>query len=71
MRRQPVISSAISSVAYDEPSSVLEVEFESGAVYDYFEVPPKVYRQLLSAPSKGRFVSQKIRDRYPYVRRGH
>ena len=71
MRREHVNSSAISSVGYDERSSVLEVEFQSGAVYDYFDVPPKVYRDLLKAPSKGSFVSRRIRDRYPFARRGH
>ena len=71
MHRQSITSSAISSVGYDERSSVLEVEFRSGAVYDYFKVPPKIYRQLLSAPSKGRFVSRRIRDQYPFVRRDH
>jgi hypothetical protein len=71
MRRTSVASSAISSVGYDERSSVLEVEFESGAVYDYFDVPPKVYEDLLNASSKGKFVSQRIRDRYPFVRRDH
>lgn len=71
MRRKHVASSAISSVGYDEHSSVLEVEFQSGAVYDYFDVPPKVYRALLKAPSKGSFVSQRIRDRYSFVRREH
>ena len=71
MRRQHVASSAISSVGYDERSSVLEVQFESGAVYDYFDVPPKVYQDLLKASSKGSFVSQRIRDQYPFVRRDH
>jgi hypothetical protein len=71
MRRQHVASSAISSVGYDERSSVLEVEFESGAVYDYFDVPPKVYQDLLKASSKGSFVSQRVRDQYPFVRRDH
>ena len=70
MQRKNVTSSAISSVGYDERSSVLEVEFQSGAVYDYFDVPPKVYRDLLKAASKGSFVSRRIRDRYPFVRRG-
>ena len=69
MRRQPVDSSAISSVGYDARKSVLEVEFRSGAVYDYLEVPPKVWDALLKAPSKGRFVSRRIRDRFPFVRR--
>jgi KTSC domain len=62
-------SSAISSVGYDERSAVLEVEFSSGTVYDYFKVPEKVYRDLLKAPSKGSFVSRRVRDRYSFVRR--
>jgi hypothetical protein len=69
MRRNSVSSSAISSVGYDERSAVLEVEFESGAVYDYFNVPKKVYRDLLKAPSKGSFVSRRVRDRYAFARR--
>lgn len=70
MHRSHVDSSAIASVGYDESSSVLEVEFSSGAVYDYFKVPKRVYRDLLRAPSKGSFVSRRVRDRYPFVRRG-
>ena len=69
MHRTHVTSSAISSVGYDDRSSVLEVEFRSGAVYNYLNVPKKVYRALLNAPSKGSFVSRRVRDRYPFVRR--
>jgi len=69
MHRTHVSSSAISSVGYDDRSSVLEVEFRSGAVYNYLNVPKKVYRALLNAPSKGSFVSRRVRDRYPFVRR--
>lgn len=69
MHRNHVTSSAISSVGYDDRSSVLEVEFASGAVYDYLDVPKKVYQALLKAPSKGSFVSRRVRDRYPFVKR--
>jgi hypothetical protein len=69
MQRHPISSSAISSVGYDARSSVLEVEFQSGVVYDYFKVPAGVYRALLKAPSKGRFVSRRVRDSYSFVRR--
>jgi len=69
MHRNHVDSSAIASVGYDETSSVLEVEFSSGVVYDYFKVPERVYRDLLKAPSKGSFVSRRVRDRYPFERR--
>lgn len=68
MRRRPVSSSAISSVGYDRKSRTLELEFSSGGVYDYHEVPPRVYEELMSAESKGRFVSERIRGQYPSER---
>ena len=70
MRRRPVESSAITSVGYDRHSETLELEFQSGSVYDYLGVPQEVYRSLLAAPSKGRFVSRHIRGQYPSERRG-
>ena len=69
MQRIQVSSSAISSVGYDERKALLEVEFRSGAVYDYLDVPPRVWKELQKADSKGRFVSRRIRDRYDFVRR--
>ena len=68
MRRKTVSSSAISSVGYDPKVKVLELEFSSGGVYDYYGVPPKVYAALMSAESKGRFVSEQIRGQYPSER---
>lgn len=64
MRRRPVSSSAISSIGYDPKKEVLELEFSSGGVYDYYEVPPTVYEELMSAESKGRFIAEEIRGRY-------
>lgn len=69
MRRTRVDSSAISSVGYDERTSLLEVEFRSGAVYDYYDVPAKVWKDLQKAPSKGQFISRHVRDQYDFVRR--
>ena len=69
MRRRPVSSSAISSVGYDRKAKTLELEFSSGGVYDYYEVPPEVYAALMSAESKGRFVSEQIRGQYPSEKR--
>lgn len=71
MRRQHVESSAISSVGYDADAKILEVEFSSGAVYKYREVPAGVYRSLMKSSSKGRYVSQRIRDRFPFTRIDH
>lgn len=69
MHRIPVSSSAISSVGYDDHKSLLEVEFRSGAVYDYLDVPAAVWKDLQAAASKGRFISRHIRDQYDFVRR--
>jgi KTSC domain len=68
MRRTPVSSSAIASVGYEPEMKMLEIEFTSGSVYDYFGVPRKVYKELMAAESKGRFVSQRIRGQYPSER---
>ena len=68
MRRQRVESSAISSVGYDPESSVMEIEFQSGSVYLYHEVPAALFESFLAASSKGRFVSENIRSRFPSER---
>lgn len=67
MIRTPVISTSIAAVAYDEQSSVLEVEYISGRVYRYLDVPEQVFAWLLKARSKAGFVNRMIRDRYEYT----
>jgi hypothetical protein len=64
MQRQPVESSTLQSVGYDSERHVLEVEFENGSVYHYFLVPRSIYRGLMAAESKGRFLNAKIKDVY-------
>ena len=68
MDRQPVRSSNIRSVGYEEVARMLEVEFHSGGVYRYSGVPEMVYRCLMRAVSKGSYFHQHIKDQYPFVR---
>ncbi|MCR8671515.1 KTSC domain-containing protein [Agrococcus sp. HG114] len=49
----PVTSSVLVSIGYDAASAVLEAEFQSGAVYRYFLVPPRVFRELRGAATSG------------------
>ena len=70
MRRYSVASSNLASVGYDTPTQTLEVEFLSGSVYQYYNVPENIYEQLMQAGSKGRFFHQYIRNAYPYSRIG-
>ena len=66
MQRQTLASKAVLSAGYDERTLVLEIEFRSGRVYQYSEVPRGVYEWLLRTPSKGSYVARMINDRYPY-----
>ena len=65
MRRRPVESSAIASVGDDRATAVLEIEFTSGEVYEYFAVPPSVYDGLIAAESAGRYFQARVREVYP------
>jgi hypothetical protein len=55
MRVVTVESTTLATVAYDEASKVLQLEFWSRAVYLYFDVPTAVHPALLAAPSMGRY----------------
>lgn len=55
------------SVGYEDKSRILEIEFDSGTVYQYLEVPEGIYEQLLTAESKGRYFNSEIREVYSYV----
>ena len=66
MKRTPVNSSNLASIGYDPTSQILEIEFNSGTVYQYFAVPQSVYAALMSASSHGRYFYHNIRDSYHY-----
>lgn len=66
-QRIPIASSVISAVAHDGDQT-LTIEFVSGAIYQYFEVPPLAFRALLDAESKGVFFNHHIRPRFRYQR---
>lgn len=65
MERIPLDSEALASVGYDAAQHVLEVEFTSGRVYQYFGVPRHEVDRLLGAASLGACFSERVRDRYP------
>ena len=68
MKRTDVESSMLASVGYDEKSKTLEVEFNHGGVYQYFEVEKEVYEKLMNAESLGSYFYHNIRDDYDYNR---
>lgn len=68
MNRDPVSSSNLQSVGYDEASQTLEVEFKDGVVYQYFDVSSAEHAGLVGAPSVGSYFAANIRQSYRYSR---
>lgn len=68
MQRQRVESSVLKSVAYDPGIKILELEFNEGGTWDYFDFPPSVYKKFINAESLGRFFVLKIKGKYPELR---
>lgn len=65
---QPVMSSNLEAVGYDDATSTLAVQFKNGSTYRYDAVPLDVFQQLLTAPSVGAFYSSSIRGKYEGTR---
>lgn len=66
MVRQPVISTNVYSVGYD--NGVLEVQFLNGAIYQYFNVPFEIYRHLVSFTHPGTYLARAVKGRFRYQR---
>ena len=70
MIREPISSTNLISLGYDADAETLEVEFSSGAIYQYYNVGAALYEQLMQAPSKGQFLNVYIKNAYPFSRVG-
>ncbi len=69
MNRKSVSSSNIASIGYDFERRILEVEFLTGAVYQYSNVPESLYRGLMNAGSHGSYFDSYIKKGgFPYKR---
>lgn len=66
MERISVQSTNITSIGYDPETNTLEVEFKDHHIYQYYSVPEELYKQLLTAHSKGRYLNENIVNHYKY-----
>jgi hypothetical protein len=64
VQRQRLTSRAVISAGYDPATGELELEFRSGHVYRYENVPASTYDWLLRIENKGGFVRRMIAGRY-------
>ena len=60
----PVQSSNLQAVGYDPDANVLAVQFGSGHIFHYANVPLKLWEGLEAAPSKGQFYAREIKGRF-------
>jgi hypothetical protein len=63
-----VDSSNLARIRYDENTMTLEIEFQGGRVYQYFDVPVQVFEGLRNADSHGQYFNQNIKGYYRYAR---
>lgn len=71
MNRQSVSSSNIASIGYDEASGTLEIQFNNGTTYQYFDVPERLAREFIDSPpggSHGKYLNDNIKGNYRYSR---
>ena len=66
MIRCQVISSDIASVGY--ANGVLEIQFHSGGIYQYDNVPESIYHLLKGSAHPGIFFNENIKPYYHYTR---
>ena len=59
-------SSVVAAMKYDAKASKLRVIYTSGNIYDYKEVPEKIYNEMRKASSKGEFLNKQIKPNYEY-----
>lgn len=69
MQRLPVSSSMAKSIGHDPFQSILEIEFTSGEVWQYLNVPHEVYKDMLTF-SIGKYFKAFIKDKYEERRVG-
>ena len=64
MEREYVESTMIRSYGFDSSISILEVEFNSGAVWQYYDVSESLYYEMKSSSSCGKFFNANIKGQY-------
>ncbi|MEW6146336.1 MAG: KTSC domain-containing protein [Thermodesulfobacteriota bacterium] len=68
LARFTVVSSVINSIGYCLESRALEIEFQSGAVYRFVDVPKETFEDFLKAESKGSFFNKHVRSLFAFGR---
>jgi hypothetical protein len=61
---QPVKSSNIKAIGYDEESKTLQIQFKNGRAYQYKDVPLDTFEAFQHADSVGKYYFARIQKNY-------
>ncbi|MCC0179173.1 lysine--tRNA ligase [Waterburya agarophytonicola K14] len=61
-------SNVIKDFDYDEDQQKLRITFNNGNVYQYSDVPEKIYQELKETSSVGQYFNSQIKDKFGYDR---
>lgn len=67
MEMFPCQSSLITAYGYDQPKLAMDIQFNDGAVFRYFQVPRDVVVGFVRAKSKGHYFLEWIKGKYDYI----
>jgi hypothetical protein len=71
MEQIPLSSTNIAYAGYDESTLTLQITFRSGGVYQYANVEPQTYQDMMASGDPGKYFAQIIkpqRVKYSFVR---
>lgn len=60
----PIRSTMASAMGYDKQRKILQIEFNSGSVYQYADVEMETWQGFLNSDSKGKFFNKEIKGHY-------
>lgn len=66
MEHLTINSSMMDEAWYDSERQILQIQFNSMAKYEYYDVPLDVWEVFKVAPSQGQFFHREIRNNYRY-----
>lgn len=61
-------STVVAEMEYDPRGKNLRIRFVSGLVYEYLDVPEKVFSSMRHSGSKGAFLNRYIKGHYKFRR---
>jgi len=64
VEREPVKSRILRSMGYDATAKILEIEFQNNLIYQFYDVPPKVWADLTRSGEIGKYFTDKVRTKF-------